>query len=367
MRKALKFTAAALAVISALSCTAVSVSAEDADTTLTEVSTPMTGGWAVNDSYAAMSKNPEAKAAFRKATKDYAGWSFKAIALLGTQVVAGTNYAVLVKADELNPDGGATQIKVMYIYEDLKGNAEITGFQTIIGEQLMGGFTANSGLFTISKNETVYSAYKKAMKELVGVSYSPVAYLGSQIVSGTNYLVLCRSKGVYPGASYGWSLVTIYCDLKGNASVGDIQALDLGNMDNTGDNMTFGTGNPWTEYKTAAEAAKAAGVTFEVPEKFGSYKISYIQAMEGIAEVRFSNGDDTITVRKGTGSDDISGDYNEYKSVSEKEINGSTVTLKGSGKGVSAAVWTDGKCSYSVVSDRSLTAKSMASLISKIK
>ena len=367
MKKALKLTAAALAAISALSCTAFAVSAEDADTSFVQEDIPLSGGWTVNDSYVAMSKNPEAKAAFKKATKDYAGWSFKALALLGTQVVAGTNYAILVKADELNPDGGATQIKVMYIYEDLKGNAEITGFQTIIGEQLMGGFTANSGLFTISKNETVYSAYKKAMKELVGVSYSPVAYLGSQIVSGTNYLVLCRSKGVYPGASYGWSLVTIYSNLKGDASVGDIQALDLGNMDNTGDNMKVSIGNPWTEYKSVEEASKAAGVTFEVPEKFGSYKISYIQAMEGIAEVRFSNGDNTITVRKGTGSDDISGDYNEYKSVSEKEINGSTVTLKGSGKGVSAAVWTDGKCSYSVVSDRSLTAKSMESIISKIK
>ncbi|HBI51439.1 MAG TPA: hypothetical protein DDX72_01505 [Ruminococcaceae bacterium] len=367
MKKALKLTAAALAAISALSCTVFAVSAEDADASFVQEDIPLSGGWTVNDSYVAMSKNPEAKAAFKKATKDYAGWSFKALALLGTQVVAGTNYAILVKADELNPDGGATQIKVMYIYEDLKGNAEITGFQTIIGEQLMGGFTANSGLFTISKNETVYSAYKKAMKELVGVSYSPVAYLGSQIVSGTNYLVLCRSKGVYPGASYGWSLVTIYSNLNGDASVGDIQALDLGNMDNTGDNMTVSIGNPWTEYKSVEEAAKAAGVTFEVPEKFGSYKISYIQAMEGIAEVRFSNGDDTITVRKGTGVDDISGDYNEYKSISEKEINGSTATLKGSGKGVSAAVWTDGKCSYSVVSDRALTAKSMESIISKIK
>ena len=118
----------------------------------------------------------------------------------------------------------------MYVYEDLQGNAEIFGYQSIIGEQLMGGFTANKGKFGLSKNKNINKYYKAAMKKLVGVSYQPVAYLGSQIVAGKNYLILCRSKAVTPGAKYKYSLVKVYRDLQGKVSLGEIEELGLGNM-----------------------------------------------------------------------------------------------------------------------------------------
>lgn len=162
------------------------------------------------------------------------------------------------------------EIKVMYIYEDLEGNAEITGFQTIIGEMLDGGFTANTGKLTPSRNKTVYSAYKKAMKDLVGVSYTPVAYLGKQVVAGTNYLILCRIKAVYPVASPEWSLVTVNRDLKGKASLVNIETLELGERDDmqaAGDITSAQIPNPWQEYETLSEAGKAAGVSLTAPKK----------------------------------------------------------------------------------------------------
>ncbi|MGN0655273.1 MAG: hypothetical protein ACI4KR_00630 [Ruminiclostridium sp.] len=283
--------------------------------------------------------------------------------------MAGTNYAILCKSATVYP-GAQPEIKVMYIYEDLEGNAEITGFQTIIGEMSDGGFSANTGKLTPSKNKTVYSAYKNAMKELDGVSYTPVAYLGSQVVAGTNYLMLCRSKVVYPGASYEWSLVTVNKDLKGEASVLNIETLELGKKDDTqengGNNATLQIPNPWQEYKTLSKAGKAAGVSLTAPKKLGSHKLSSIQAMTGIVEASYTKEGNKISVRKGTGTEDISGDYNVYKSVTEKNINGSTVTLKGSGKGFKTAVWTDGEYSYSVSSENALTERFMESIIAEI-
>ena len=370
MKKALRLLAATLAVTAAITGSAVSVCADDTASSSYGINLPRAGGWETNEGAVDISKNPAAKSAFKKAIKNLTGVKYQAIALLGSQVVAGMNYAILCRTTAVYPDA-QPQIEVVYIYEDLQGNAEITGFQTIIGEQRMGGFSANSGKLSIKKNKTVYKAYKKAVKGLTGVSYTPVAYLGSQVVAGTNYLVLCRSKGVYPGAAYQWSLVKINKDLKGKASLADIDTLSLGSLnpvgaENEGEEMTTQIANPWTEYSSVSEAAAAAGVEFSAPDKLGSHKISYISAMKGLVDVRYTKGENVICVRKGLGTDDISGDYNTYKNVTEKKINGITVTLKSNGKGIKAAVWTDGNNSFSVYSDNALSEKFMKSIITEI-
>ena len=70
----------------------------------------------------------------------------------------------------------------------------------------------------------------RAAEGLLGVDYTPVAYLGSQLVAGTNHCVLCQAKAVYPGAEPYYALVYIYEDLDGGVEVLDIQTLDIGEM-----------------------------------------------------------------------------------------------------------------------------------------
>lgn len=48
--------------------------------------------------------------------------SYTPVALLGTQVVAGTNYAVLSKASEINK---GTSWVIIYLYQDLENNASV--------------------------------------------------------------------------------------------------------------------------------------------------------------------------------------------------------------------------------------------------
>lgn len=48
--------------------------------------------------------------------------AFTPVALLGTQVVAGTNYAVLSKASEINQ---GSKWVIIYLYQDLEGNATV--------------------------------------------------------------------------------------------------------------------------------------------------------------------------------------------------------------------------------------------------
>ena len=48
--------------------------------------------------------------------------AYTPVALLGTQVVAGTNYAVLSKASEINK---GSRWVIIYLYQDLEGNAAV--------------------------------------------------------------------------------------------------------------------------------------------------------------------------------------------------------------------------------------------------
>ena len=66
----------------------------------------------------------EAAAAFRKATETLDGAEYTPVALLATQVVAGTNYCILCQITPVVPNPVPTWALV-YIYADLSGNADI--------------------------------------------------------------------------------------------------------------------------------------------------------------------------------------------------------------------------------------------------
>ena len=76
------------------------------------------------------------------------------------------------------------------------------------------------------------AALEKALEALDGASYEPVALLGTQVVSGTNYLMLCKIHMITANASpddFHYSFVTVYQDLEGDASI--IETKDIGASD----------------------------------------------------------------------------------------------------------------------------------------
>ena len=64
----------------------------------------------------------------------------------------------------------------------------------------------------------------------MGVDYVPVAYLGSQVVAGTNHCFLCRATVVYPGAQPTLALVYVWEKLDGTAEILSIADLDIASL-----------------------------------------------------------------------------------------------------------------------------------------
>ncbi len=72
--------------------------------------------------------------------------------------------------------------------------------------------------------------FDKAMAELDGVDYEPVAVIGEQVVSGKNYAYLCKATVVVPDAQPAWTVVVIYNDLDGNASFTSAKDIDIADV-----------------------------------------------------------------------------------------------------------------------------------------
>ena len=79
------------------------------------------GGWSVTTDSAI---TDEAAAAFEKAMEKIVGVDYEPIALLATQLVAGTNYCFLCRGTVVVPDA-LPEYMMVYIYEDLDGNAQM--------------------------------------------------------------------------------------------------------------------------------------------------------------------------------------------------------------------------------------------------
>jgi len=88
----------------------------------------LVGGWTVTEDAAV---TEEAKEALENAAGELDGAEYEAVALLGTQVVAGTNYCILARITPVIPDP-VPHYALVYVYRDLQGNAEILNTKDLI-------------------------------------------------------------------------------------------------------------------------------------------------------------------------------------------------------------------------------------------
>ena len=73
--------------------------------------------------------------------------------------------------------------------------------------------------------EDAQTAFDKALEQLDGAVYTPVALLSTQVVAGKNYCILCQITPVVPDPVPTWALVYIYADLQGNAEIMNVYEL----------------------------------------------------------------------------------------------------------------------------------------------
>lgn len=192
----------------------------------TNESTPITGGWAINNDFDGID-DANAMSAFEKATEDLDGYRYDVAAVLGSQIVAGTNYLYLCRAEMVVPDAKPEYV-ILKVYEDLEGNAEITGSLRLLeGKE---GWEYNDANPYMDENEEVKVAFDKALEGLTGVEYKPIAYIGYK---DNSYAVLTKITitSVEPLTSLSMVYIT---KTDSGAMIDDIYDIDM-SLENVGD------------------------------------------------------------------------------------------------------------------------------------
>lgn len=195
------------------------------------------GGWNADIAQGAALPE-EVETRFRKAIEGLDGVMYEPIAYLGSQVVAGANYAILCRCSAVVPNPVPT-LKVVVVYADLQGGAEllsvkdfsVAAFNTgeshsTSAEIIPGGWMASSEP-ACELPEGSAEAFNDSIGMLNGSKIEPLALVGSQVVAGTNYAYLCRITPVVPDAVSQLAVIIVYRNLSGESVVSSIETFSI--------------------------------------------------------------------------------------------------------------------------------------------
>ena len=132
--------------------------------------------------------NPDAMNAF-KATfpKGYNYTHYEPIALLGTQVVSGTNYLYLCKSTWTDYQENVSFV-LLQIYQNLSGKSQVVGsailFPTEESREEGEDYIDNTGSYLPDNIPAIQNAFEEAVPDDENAYYIPLAYIGKHTQEG---------------------------------------------------------------------------------------------------------------------------------------------------------------------------------------
>ena len=149
---------------------------------------PLVGAYNTNLASFSLKDNPDAMNAFEAAFPNgYNYTHYEPIALLGTQVVSGTNYLYLCKSTWTDYQENVSFV-LLQIYQDLSGKSEVIGsailFPTEESREEGEDYIDNTGSYLPEKIPAIQNAFEEAVKDNENVSYIPLAYIGKHTQEG---------------------------------------------------------------------------------------------------------------------------------------------------------------------------------------
>ena len=123
------------------------------------------------------------------------------------------------------------------------------------------------------------------------------------------------------------------------------------------------------EYDSPQALAEALSWPLAIPTALPEgYSLLLAQSLPGeLAELRWSDGTDTLCYRMAPGSEDISGDYTQYGEISTRAVGTRSVQCRGEGGMIYTAVWTADGYSCSLSASGGLSPAELEGILSSIQ
>ena len=153
----------------------------------------------------------------------------------------------------------------------LDGKEEKEGKAENNSDSLVGAYNTNLISFSIKDNPDAMNAFEAAFPNGYNYThYEPIALLGTQVVSGKNYLYLCKSTWTDYQENVSFVLLQIYQDLSGKSEVmGSAILFPTEESREDGENYSYNTGSYLPENVPAIQNA----FTEAVPDNESAYYI----------------------------------------------------------------------------------------------
>lgn len=188
------------------------------------------GGWTFKDD---TTLTPETQKIFDEAAARVNGCFYKPLMLLGTQVVSGQNYCFLCKST-LGAKDRQDDYALCFVYVNGSGEAKFLKDDKIVlpgtengGPALVGGWVYSE---TPDISPDLLLKIESTTDRKLGSTIKPVALIGTQVVAGANYSVLCKVTTIATsntGASQ-YKLITFNVDPSGSMTMGEITDIQMG-------------------------------------------------------------------------------------------------------------------------------------------
>lgn len=127
--------------------------------------------------------------------------------------------------------------------------------------------------------------------------------------------------------------------------------------------------NPFITCETTTEAESIAGFSLDLPDSvpIQGEQTAIRVIPSDLIEVTYQGDGETLVVRKGVGSQDISGDYREYEWTDKIIVDSCPVTVKGADGKAAVAVWSRDGYTYAVSIAPGMEVEALSALVSGIR
>lgn len=260
-----------------------------------------------------------------------------------------SSYSVVIENKTLDLGGETVYELNKHMMVPLRTVAEKLGFKVKWDGECQGISLDNGEVNTI-----VYIGqdnYYMASSTAIGMSAPTALGVAPALKNGTTYV---------PADMFN----ILYCE--DVVSVKD-NVITIKTDNDNNEEEIVGMPNPFVEYKTVDEAQKVLPFSAVVPSNVKGYELKNVSVMSNeMLQLIYKNGDKELKYRMEKGSDDISGDYNEYKDIKTVKVGDVEVKVRKSEETMST-IWTNGDLTFSLYSNGNLNEKDITDIISSIK
>ncbi len=150
----------------------------------------------------------------------------------------------------------------------------------------------------------------------------------------------------------------------GTSNSGELDA----SAPSSSDEPMMGSSYEIVELEDASTLSEAVGFPVEdlTSLPFEVRQVTYCSYFNDFAEINYTGDGQSLCYRKANGTEDISGDWNEYSNERHLTVNNLDILLKGNSEKYTLAVWTDGTYTYALSFEQEVTEEEITAIISAI-